>query len=1604
MHTLLLASALFAQTSLIENSVDVRNSAAVPPALEAWVPWAMDQSQANCPGTAFNQQDKSCVLPGTVRLDVSTGGARFSQNAQRFTRGEVRLPGSIDTAWPQSVTVNGQATPVLQRDGAPVVYLAAGTARIEGAFAWSKLPERLRVPAAMPLSFSKDGLTVAAPERDGDELWLGRAQEASRTADALEVQVHRLLSDGMPMILATEITLQVSGEAREVTIGPALLPGFAPLALSGDLTAKLNPDGSLSVQLRPGEWTLSLQARALSPMSELALAPAVGEWPAEESLSFQADTSLRSVQLDGLAATDPQQASVPNAWRAFPAYIFTPEARLTIKIDSRGRDADAPNRLTLTRDLWLDFSGRAFSTKDEIRGAMVRDWRVGMQAPYVMTRAQSPDSNGSLQPLLVTKDRLGTGVEVRSTSLNLTTAARIQATGALPATGYGTTMESANITLNTPPGWTLIAAMGATDAPSAWLDRWTVFIAFSVALCALAAWRLGGWPLGAAVLGYAVISAFEYSAPKLWLLALLLLALLLRQLKTPRRTFDKMVRVACALGFAVLLLQSLNFTERQARLALHPQLEFDQIGVGKAESDRHSIQLQTAISEPAMEMAPPPPPPPPPAAEPTSPAVIDAAAAADMLEEVQVMGSRIRRSDSENMSNYWKSDVSRKQMNRYAANSVVQAGAAEPNWRWRQHNVSIAGPITPEQTLRMVLLPPWGTSALRILALALLGFSLYQLGRTLWTQRRPPQAANSEPSGQTHAASALATIALVLSATFFSALPLRPALAQATPEAEVLSELKDRLNRAPLCAPQCVALPNVQVRIEGDAFAMTLTAHVGARSLLSLPSGERSLAAVRITIDGAEASFVRRSDAFAELILEPGVHFITLQGTARADRIPLDFPLQPARVQVSANGWEAGGVRDEKLTSRTLDLVRAQRTDVKDTGGKTSAQFPAYVRVLRQLRLDLEWRVETTVQRLTNAESGLTVRVPLLPGERPLDAGIQVLDGVALVPIQAGESEAVFTAALDLLPEITLNAPMQAERVEVWTVEASPVWHVEYKGVPLSLTPLGDSDDLQLRFDPLPSETLLLTLSRPEAAPGPAYRIDEVNVSTRPGERARDTTLRFTLAATQGGRHSIQLPQGAELLSVSKNEEAQTLRLREHALELPVTPGENRFEVNFREPLALGHHLVLPRVDLKLPSANIRLNLELPNSRWLLWAHGPTLGPAVLYWATLLVVLLLAAGLAKSGRTALGFGAWALLGLGLTGFGWQAFVIVALWFIALQWRMQHGNALGDWSHRFVQLALVGWSVLAIGCIVGGAMNGLLTHLDMQVHGNGSGASALSWFADLTVGDAQQGVLPSAGALTLPSWIYKALMLAWALWLAFALLRWLRYAWLALCTGGGWRALPKLTRGVSTAPDQSNSSLQNSGHPIPGNSGAAPPPLPERASAGVLAQLHSAALEDVEALTQLARSHAAVSAAALYTPAGLARYLDASFGAAALRAELADSDVEFWLADVAGQTLGMFKLTHNREAPYQKLLPATQLEHLYVAASANGQGIGGQLLRHAIAQAKRSGSDELWLRLPASDTQAQAIYASFGFVDKLALPFATDLGEIGMKVFGKSLND
>jgi hypothetical protein len=322
----------------------------------------------------------------------------------------------------------------------PNLRLAPGNHAISGRFEWSARPEALPLPKSSAIvDLSVDGQRVAQPERPDGAVWLGKRRSAEQPA-AMEVQVYRLVSDEIPVQLTTRIRLNVAGDAREELLARVLPEGFTPQSLEGALPARLERDGTLRVQVRPGSHEITLNARGATVAGELALPEkSEGAWARDEVWSFASNDTLRVAAAEGAEGIDPAQANVPPEWREYPAFRMGPGEKLGVVERSRGLANADDNRLNLNRQLWLDFSHDGFTADDNNRGTLRRDWRIDSQAPFRLASATEGD-----QQLLVTEGAEGrAGLELRRPNLSLTPISRkTGGGGAMPATGWVSRFES----------------------------------------------------------------------------------------------------------------------------------------------------------------------------------------------------------------------------------------------------------------------------------------------------------------------------------------------------------------------------------------------------------------------------------------------------------------------------------------------------------------------------------------------------------------------------------------------------------------------------------------------------------------------------------------------------------------------------------------------------------------------------------------------------------------------------------------------------------------------------------------------------------------------------------------------------------------------------------------------------------------------------------------------------------------------------------------------------------------------------------------------------------------------------------------------------------
>ncbi|CAM3769051.1 hypothetical protein [Roseateles saccharophilus] len=1331
-----LAAGLLAALAFTSAPAAPLTPAELPAAARDWLPWALQgQPPLGCPAPHDAAEPAVCVWPGRLQLSVGARDAGFRLEMQVFgAPARVALPGEAG-AWPQDVKAGGKALAVAESGGHPAVWLPPGAHVVEGRIAWGakEMPQNLAVPAGLgAIVVTSDGATQSrAPDAEG-RLWLRAVAGPAEASDSLDLKTVRLVDDDLPLGVTSAFELRVAGRARAVELPRALLPGFVAMQLDSPLPARLAENGRLVVQARPGAWHIELQARLTAPVQALKLPQGEG---GEEVWVVKAEPALRLIRPEGPASVDPRQIEMPEAWRALPAFRLKPGDTLKLTELQRGNARPAPDALKLTRRLWLDFDGGGLTANDHFSGQLSASSRLTMAAPGLLGRAALA---GQDQPITRLAPDGPAGFEVRRSGDGIAADSRWPR-GTLPASGWSVPVDQLEATLQLPPGWRLLHAQGPSRADGAWVSMWTLWDFFFVLLAALAAYRLLGWRVGL-LLGVALALTWHTpgSPPAALWFGLLALTALARVLPAGRmQTGFARGRLAVAVLIGLVLLP---YAVQEVRQAIYPSLERG--GMAMAE-------------EPV------------------------AAPAAVVLQQKR-MASELRRSaPAAPLVPPPKFSVpSSSDMDRVDPTARVQTGPGLPAWQWRGHHLSWSGPVTPAQTLKLWLLPPWATALLKLLGLALLALALAAVAG--WPLPRFPRL----PRGGAGAALALLA-ALGLAPTPGDAATPTPIKAEdmgaAWPSDAQLQALRGKLATPPDCLPRCAELARLLVSAQGPAVQLRAEVHAQALVAVPLPGQGKGWQPSSVLLDGQPAATRRDDQGRLWAAVPAGVHQLVLAAdVGDASGLDIALPLPPRELQTELRGWTLAGLDPRGQSSGALTLSREAATAggarAEDAGTQRDA-LPPLVRVQRRLELGLRWQVQTHIERAAPSRAPLRVRWALLPGEAVGDARVTVEGGMASLQLGA-EDEADVASSLQPGAALTLAAGHEPNQVEQWTLAASTQWHAEASGLPP--TALQQGGEWLPEWRPWPGETLKLAVKKPAGVDGQTLTLDGVQTRIEPGERSSDVALELKLRASLGGPHTLKLPAGAELLGVKINGEPLALQLRDGALTLPLTPGAQAAEIRWRVPEGMGAGWRHAGLALGLGGVNDSLTLAVPEDRIVLAVGGPLIGPAVLIWGALAVALLLAWWAPRGVPGLMGRPAWVLLVLGVAPVSLWALGVLAGWFGALEARRRWAGQGSRGLRIAVQLGLVLLTLCAVGALLDVLRTGLLGYPDLLVAGPDSSSHLLSW-----MGDRFTEHTAGAWVLSAPLWLYRAAMLAWALWLAASLLRWVGWAWAAFSAGEAW---------------------------------------------------------------------------------------------------------------------------------------------------------------------------------------------------------------------------
>ncbi|MGM0643021.1 MAG: hypothetical protein ACQETC_04540 [Thermodesulfobacteriota bacterium] len=1326
----------------------------VPEPLKPWTGWVLQgHDQTRCPSVYNNLSEKICIWPSRLRISFSNDRASFTQKWKVYQKNAgIALPGDRDL-WPLNVTVDGTAHPVGKRNGKPYLILQEpGEYTVKGAFAYDRIPEKISVPGHTGLvDLSVRGESVRLPRLDKQgRLWIEAEDRKAGTAarkqgDGIRVKVHRLIRDDIPATVVTRVQLNVSGRHREERIGKAFTDRFVPVALDSPLPARLEKDGGLLLQVRPGTWEVAITLRHKGPLKKMSLEDVGGFRKADTEIwSFRPFSHLRSVDLKGPPRIDPERTTMPREWKEYPAFLMTPEEELVFSVKKRGDPDPDPDQLNLNRTLRLDFDGKGFSVIDRITGRMTTGWRLSANPPLELGRVTV---NG--KPVFITRlpgsDKAG--VEMRYGKVNLKSRSRIDRSDSIPASGWNKTFNSVKGTLHLPPGWSLFSSSGIDSIRDTWVKQWTLLDIFVVLVICLAAAKLKGVRWGAVSLFALVLIRHQPGAPVwVWLHILAALALL-RQASKGGRIYGVLntYRVGCIL---FLVAVSLPFIAHQAKVGIYPQLEKPWKALPQAgrsisvSSDAHGGR--TAVSQKNVQK--------------------------EILSSPALKaGKNLYRQKGE-MSEHEPADRSVKQVD---TDAKIQTGLGIPSWQWNSVRFSWNGPVAGDRNMSFTLVSPTVNAFLSFARIVLLLVMIQGFSGVTYQRRKGFDFSGLKTK-----------VALFITLFAFWCLPSPAEAENGFPPERLLKQLEEKLTvrEKPECAPECAAVSEMDVTVDRRILVAGLEVHSLNREVaVPLPGSAGQWLPVRVKMNNTPVKGVYRDPVAGHLwiIVPEGVHRVELSGyIPDLNSFQVALPLKPGRVTVQSTDWHVEGIGDNGIPENRLKFSRID----KEAGEKEQAEtfeperLPPFLKITRTLVLGLDWEVQTVVRRVSPQGFSVVTSVPLLDGEA-VTTDLPVKNGRAMISMGPNQSVVRWRSSLPVSGRLDLKAPETSVFTEIWKVDVATVWHAEMTGVPV-IRHQGRSGEWLPEFRPWPGERLSIRIMRPEGVDGPTHTIENTRLDMVPGKRITKAGLEMDITSSRGGEHELVLPSTARLQSVSINGESRPIRLKEDTVTLPLTPGKQSIRLDWHEKREMGWKWSTSNVDLGMPGADSVITAKMPENRWILFCGGPYVGPAVLYWSMLLVIVILSAGLCRIKTVPLRFYQWVLLGVGMVQVNIFAALPVAAWLLALGARREYGHKQSNAVFNIVQVLLALLTAAAVASLFYGIQHGLLGSPDMQITGNGSHNHFLRWYRDMTT-----GLFPAAYVISLPMTVYRVLILLWALWIAFSFLKWLRWGFECFGTDG-----------------------------------------------------------------------------------------------------------------------------------------------------------------------------------------------------------------------------
>jgi len=732
---------------------------------------------------------------------------------------------------------------------------------------------------------------------------------------------------------------------------------------------------------------------------------------------------------------------------------------------------------------------------------------------------------------------------------------------------------------------------------------------------------------------------------------------------------------------------------------------------------------------------------------------------------VQILPSEPMEEIAQTLSRQMPMAKKAPKMRKYSPGRAVQTGFGLPDWSdGTSLSFRTRSPIAPNQYVGLFLISPTMNRLITLLQVGILWLFLFTL-----MGLKMDRFKSLTKQG-------LSTVAFLV--LFF--IVVTPANAQ-IPDADMLESLKQRLLEPPECLPSCANYQRADLQLDENRLTIRLRVDCLADVVVPIPGQFNEWMPNEVILGTRNVPLHLQQDGSLWAPLREGINELILSGPVPPQSsFSVRFPLGLANTTVSSRFWTFEAPRNN--LSRN-SFIRFFRIEPEEGEELESSELPPFFELKRHLEFDQKWTVHSTLTRVGDSRLSLLLEIPLLPQEAITTKGVETRDGKALIQLPGQVQSMSWRSQLPIQDRVRLKANEANWFTETWSIWTSSLWQLTFSGLD-PVSHFDSEDDWNPVWKPWPEEELELSIRQPEISPGKTSTINRTDLSLVPGSQLSEHTLYLNLHTSTGGTKTWNFDKEITLNKLEIDDKPIPVPAPGATLEVPLNPGKHRIFLDWEQPHALSWHYRTPQIDLGESSLNNSVSVTFPYNRWIIWVSGPSQGPVLLFWTHILFFALISFLISKIPWVPFKFYQILLLSLGLDQIHIATTFILYVWLILMAHRADSDRNLDFVLHNLRQLFIAFITIVALILFLESIRHGLLSYPEMSITGNGSYRDTLRWYLE-------RPIIPTVHIFSVPLWIYRLLMLLWALWMARFLTTQASWFWNAFSKGGLWRSPQKI---------------------------------------------------------------------------------------------------------------------------------------------------------------------------------------------------------------------